>query len=997
MLVAVLIVLLLTGRADPYTFTGGTERGSFTCHCAPDVQCDDDTGACPGGACAVSGSFAWGNIACQRGNVALLGGTADQTGSGHGAGRCIDGDTNNYITEGSCCNPGRSSGGGELSWSVDLGGTFAISYVTIYTAGAGNDRNTIRGVEVYVSSSRTPTDSELCGVQSVESSTTVRCAAKIGRYVTIRQPDVSMDQMVFCEVRAQGYQYHSCGFYDGDYRYGPGCVQNCHCQRQCDVITGVCDSDCTSGWRKVNDACAFPCSSGFWGVNCESDCHCGSHNWACEGVTGACDADCDSGYSGFNCQTECDDRHWGSNCVHECHCDCDRITGECDGLCDPGNYGNRCQHECRDGTWGIGNESGCPNNCYCTVTCDKIDGRCDGLCVAGRLGSSCQHVCVDGAWGEDCQNTCDCYAGEVCEKTDGSCDRCLDWFVGVTCDQELPRMADITPVHSVDNNNVTVRFFAPHNADYYTVEYRTDGDWMTDATHYPHNTQQNQQMVHTSITVEYNIDYDIRIVPWKDDIDQPGEPSQVIDVFVSCDQAPGWWGTGCEHPCRCLEASDVCDVTTGHCESGCDVRYIGKGCNIVKPTLADSTIIITEDNNTIIITITDIVYMTEIVSGYVVQYKLLHEDNLISNRVNPISERNRQEVGEDDVVLQTPFSEQSINTQYEFAVIPLLSALEYNGVVGVPSKTILYNSGCLQYTGLPSCNHWCVCSNDPGTLCLLTCDYCYACDSEPEMPSAKNVNFEITDITSDSMRIQFIDADPDLPPTLLFLTRLGDYYANISSLASEADYTYISLSPNTAYDIEVTALLDYGVLSKSWTLTATTLKKSSDNILPVVVGCVVSASGVVVLLIAIVILLKRRKAKQSQEEAAQEQQPKEQYDAIDENSMRQSTEISGNMYLTPVVTPGDGDFVTGVTPSNAFKEQQFEEPINSIDESSKRKSMELSNTGYMIPVVTPSDGVSLSGVTPDDGYEPLDTYTSENNQLYVDDNGEYTSMSNTTD
>ena len=327
MLVAVVIVLLLTGTAALYTFTGGTDRrGSFACHCSPDVQCDDDTGACPGWECAVSGSFSWGNIACQTGNVAQLGGRSDQTGGGANIGAllCIDGNTNNAITSGSCCNPARI--GGELSWSIDLGRGFVISYVTIYTT-AGTYRDTIRGVHVYVSASRTPTDSELCGVQSgsIQSSTIVRCATMIGRYVTIRQPDVSMVHMMFCEVEVQGYQYHSCGFHDGDYRYGPACVQNCHCQHQCDVITGVCHGVCSSGWRKVNGACARTCSSGFWGVNCESDCHCASHNRACDGVTGACDADCDRGYSRSNCQT-CDDRHWGSNCAHECHCDCDSIT-----------------------------------------------------------------------------------------------------------------------------------------------------------------------------------------------------------------------------------------------------------------------------------------------------------------------------------------------------------------------------------------------------------------------------------------------------------------------------------------------------------------------------------------------------------------------------------------------------------------------------------------------------------------------------------------------
>ena len=631
-------------------------------------------------------------------------------------------------------------------------------------------------------------------------------------------------------------------------------------------------------------------------------------------VTGACDADCDSGYSGFNCQTECDDRHWGSNCVHECHCDCDRTTGECDGFCDPGYYGNSCQYECRDGTWGIGNESRCLINCYCTVPCDIVNGRCDSSCVAGRHGISCQNVCVDGTWGEDCRSTCNCCADEVCEKTDGSCDRCPDWFVGASCDQELPRMADSRLVHSRSHNNVTMSFPALHNADYYTVEYRTDGDWMMDAARYQHNTEQSQQMVH--ITVEYNIDYDIRIVPWKDDIDRPGEPSQVLDVLASCDQAPGWWGAGCEHPCRCLDAAEVCNVTTGHCESGCDVRYIGDGCNIVKPSLRDSTVTFIEDNDELAIKITDIEYRTELVSEYLVQYKLLDEDILVSIRVNAISGTQRHEVGKDDVMLQFLFSNQSINSQYEFALVPLISSPEYNDVVGVPSEFIPYNSGCLQYTGLPSCNHWCVCSDDPGTLCLLTCDYCHVCDSEPKLPSEEHVNFEITDITTNAMTIQFKDVHPDLPSIVLFVTRLGDHYANISSWVGKADYTYNSLSPNTVYGVEVTAVLEDGVLSKSWTLTATTLTVSSDNhdnTLPIVIGCVVSVAGIV-WLIVIGIILKRRKTRPSQDEGRQEQLSAEPYDYIDESSMGTFTELSNQGYLTPVVTPSDDNLHLAVTP-----------------------------------------------------------------------------------
>ena len=854
MLRTVVIVLLLTSAADPYTFTGGTENGSFICHCSPDVQCDDDTGACPGDACAVSGSFPWGGIACQTGNVALLRGTADQTGSSdhRRAGRCIDDETDSDITGRSCCHPRRSLG--DLSWRLDLRDTFAISDVTINTA-TGNESKPISGVKVYVSSNKTPIDSELCGVQSgsIPGSTTVRCAALIGRYVIIRQQDMNIGEMMLCEVQVQGYQYYSCAFYDSDYRYGPGCVQNCHCEHQCDVITGMCDGDCTSGWRKVNGACDSTCTSGFWGVNCESFCHCGSRNRACDSVTGACDGDCDSGYSGFNCQAECDDRHWGSDCLHECHCDCDSITGECDKT-----------------RWTRGN-TGCPA-----------------------------------------------------------------WFAGVSCDLELPRMGNITLVSSWSSNNVTVTFHVPHNADYCTIEYKTDGAWMMEATRYPRNTEPNQQSAH--LIVEFNISYHIRAVPWIDGTDQPGEPSQVAPVFAICGQSEMRWGERCEHPCRCLDAAEKCNVTNGHCESGCDDRYIGNGCNVVKPSLKDSKVTFIEDDDAVIITITNIKYMTELVSAYLIQYKLLHEATFNAIKGKPISERRRREVGEDDIVLHIRFSNQSINSQYEFRITPLISSPEYNDVVGVPSDIILYNSGCLQYTGLSSCNHWCVCSDDPGTLCLLTCDYCYVCDSEPELPSGVNVNFKIADITSDSMRIQFVEAHSDLPLTLVFLTRLGNRYANISSLASNTDYTYTSLSSNTAYDIEVTAVLEDGVLSKSWSLTATTLSESS-NTLPIVLGCVVFVTGVAALAIVIGILLKRRRTRKSQEETPQEE------------TLQEET--------SPEETPQ----------SEAPQENlhQTVEPHHYINESSMGNSTERLRDGYLTPIATPNDGYMNAVVTPGDG------------------------------
>ena len=44
---------------------------------------------------------------------------------------------------------------------------------------------------------------------------------------TLRQPNVNLQEMMFCDVEISGYQYHPCGFYDGDYRWGKGFILNC--------------------------------------------------------------------------------------------------------------------------------------------------------------------------------------------------------------------------------------------------------------------------------------------------------------------------------------------------------------------------------------------------------------------------------------------------------------------------------------------------------------------------------------------------------------------------------------------------------------------------------------------------------------------------------------------------------------------------------------------------------------------------------------------------
>ena len=149
MLTAVLIVLLLTGRAAPCTFTGGTENGSFTCHCEPDVQCNDDSGACPVGGCDSNGQIYWHGTAGQVTDVALLGATADQDeDADHETGRCIKGSSNTDLTQRSGCNSRCANG--ELSWTMDLGRTFVISYIDVYSAANNIYRDTNSDLEIVL-------------------------------------------------------------------------------------------------------------------------------------------------------------------------------------------------------------------------------------------------------------------------------------------------------------------------------------------------------------------------------------------------------------------------------------------------------------------------------------------------------------------------------------------------------------------------------------------------------------------------------------------------------------------------------------------------------------------------------------------------------------------------------------------------------------------------------------------------------------------------------
>ena len=391
-IVVVTVFLLLPVESTAYTFSGWTVNGSFTCHCEPDVQCDAKTGACPGGVCGIQqADHPWGDdTTCQTGDVALSG-TADQTGdSVYTAQGCIAGyrEYNESLHQlRTYCHPHRADG--QLSWSLDFGQTFVVFYVNI---GPIDERTTIEGrvyntygAEVYVSESRTPTPSELCGLYTgtYHSPTNVQCSDRVGRYVHFIQPNVNITAMKFQHVQVFGYQYYACNVIEGQYRFGAACSRLCNCQNQCDLVTGECEGNCNVGWQKYNGVCREVCR------NCDS-----LHGRSCNGTTGECYADCDLGYTGFNCQSQCDAHHFGANCAYQCHCQrCDNYVGICvPPWCDAGYYGEQCHDKCLPGTWGRGTQSGCPNDCHCTTTCNTTNGHCGDDCVHPYIGDNCSII-----------------------------------------------------------------------------------------------------------------------------------------------------------------------------------------------------------------------------------------------------------------------------------------------------------------------------------------------------------------------------------------------------------------------------------------------------------------------------------------------------------------------------------------------------------------------------------------------------------------------------
>ena len=200
-----------------------------------------------------------------------------------------------------------------------------------------------------------------------------------------------------------------------------------------------------------------------------------------------------------------------------------------------------------------------------------------------------------------------------------------------------------------------------------------------------------------------------------------------------------------------------------------------------------------------------------------------------------------------------------INCFYDIKVTPLVVQPEYVGV-GDPSDIIIFEVRCDEFSQITTfqdaCSNWCRCSNDPTTFCLLTCDHCYVCDTEPALPSEEDVDLKLSDITSTSLKISVDSLNQEIVSyRLSHREHLKGSPVKNTVLKNRTSAVLIgSLSPHTKYQITIFPQLvidEETIDSYPLLVNATTLSPPNTNN-TVLIACIVSFS---VLLLIIAILL----------------------------------------------------------------------------------------------------------------------------------------------
>ncbi|XP_067684546.1 uncharacterized protein [Haliotis asinina] len=199
----------------------------------------------------------------------------------------VDGIVSNHNNQDGLCGH-TDVGDTTPSWTVFLSssGHYKIHHLKLYLRNTYTHRN--NGMEILV-------DNQTCydwsPAERPDSVIDVTCRQPLyGNSVTIRTPQ---EFLTLCEVQI---------FVCSDGWFGDDCDKQCHCldsKEVCDKITGHCSGGCTPGFTGAN--CQTPCSDGWFGERCDKQCHCLDNKEVCDKITGYCFSGCTPGFN--DCQT----------------------------------------------------------------------------------------------------------------------------------------------------------------------------------------------------------------------------------------------------------------------------------------------------------------------------------------------------------------------------------------------------------------------------------------------------------------------------------------------------------------------------------------------------------------------------------------------------------------------------------------------------------------------------------------------------------------------
>ena len=246
----------------------------------------------------------------------------------------FSGDIRGDLLDSTCAHPTADPRDSRSWWRVDLGRPHVILNITIFNR-QDLHRNRIHNTSVYVTDDPDPykvrSDYEFCTHIGKDSNSPtvlhIVCHHFVkGRYVILKR--TVGGSMNFCELVLSGYRFYECPYG----LFGLGCKKECHCQDDCDKVTGNCPTFCETGWQKPD--CQRPCESGTWGVDCLTRSHCLDSAEICQTENDVC-------------RTGCADGWWDKNCARPCNCMnpyevCNKFNGVCVSGCREGYAAPTC-------------------------------------------------------------------------------------------------------------------------------------------------------------------------------------------------------------------------------------------------------------------------------------------------------------------------------------------------------------------------------------------------------------------------------------------------------------------------------------------------------------------------------------------------------------------------------------------------------------------------------------------------------------------------------